>query len=71
MSGKVKTMSEEVKSVWERRYRYANLWNFRCSKCMMTCPQSEKETPTFEFCPHCGKPMDLGKDGKKNEMQNL
>lgn len=47
------------KGVWEKRYRYANLWNFRCSECMMTCPQSAKETPTYEFCPHCGKPMDI------------
>ena len=47
------------KGTWEKRYRYANLWNFRCSECMMTCPQSSKETPTYEFCPHCGKPMEI------------
>lgn len=47
------------KGTWEKRYRYANLWNFRCSECMMTCPQSAKETPTYEFCPHCGKPMEI------------
>jgi rRNA maturation endonuclease Nob1 len=47
------------KGKWIRRYRYANLWNFRCSECMMTCPQSSKETPTYEFCPHCGNPMEI------------
>jgi rRNA maturation endonuclease Nob1 len=47
------------KGTWEKRYRYVNLWNFRCSECMMTCPHSAKETPTYEFCPHCGKQMKI------------
>ena len=47
----------ERKGRWIRRYRYANLWNFRCSECLMTCPQSEKDVAVYEFCPHCGRPM--------------
>lgn len=58
-------MNDEEKGTWERRYRYANLWNFRCSKCMMTCPQSSKETPTYEFCPHCANPMEIEKKEKE------
>lgn len=50
------------RGIWERRYRYANLWNFRCSECNMTCPQSAKEVAVFEFCPHCGKRMELVKE---------
>ena len=54
-------MSEGVKKgEWEKRYRYNNTWNFRCSECKKTCPQSAREEPTYEFCPHCGIPMKVG-----------
>lgn len=52
-------MNNEEKGTWEKRYRYANLWNFRCSLCMKTCPHSQCELPQYKFCPNCGKPMTL------------
>lgn len=52
-------MSEE-KGNWEKRYRYANLWSFRCSFCAMTCAHTQSETPQYPYCPHCGKPMNVG-----------
>lgn len=58
-------MSEQEKGTWEKRYRYANLWHFRCSECAKTCAQSSREEPTYEFCPHCANPMEIEK--KENE----
>ena len=53
-------MIEEVeKGTWEKRYRYANLWSFRCSCCQKTCPHSQCELPQYSFCPNCGNPMKL------------
>lgn len=54
---------DEQKGTWEKRYRYANLWCFRCNLCRMTCPHSQSEEPQYRFCPHCGKPMEI-----KNEV---
>lgn len=59
-------MDNQEKGTWEKRHRYSNLWHFRCSKCRMTCPQSSKEEPTYQFCPHCSAPMELER-GHKNE----
>lgn len=50
-------MDNEEKGTWEKRYRYANLWCFRCSKCGKTSPNSQFEVPQYEFCPRCGKEM--------------
>ena len=49
----------DIKGVWIKRYRYGSLWYFRCSDCQKTCPQSNTETPTFPYCPHCAKPKEL------------
>lgn len=58
-------MNDEEKCTWERRYRYANLWSFRCSNCNITCPHSQNEKPQYVFCPHCGKPMSLEEKEKE------
>ena len=55
-------MNNQTKGTWEKKYRYANIWHFRCSECHITCPQGSKEEPTYEFCPHCAKPMQLGSE---------
>ena len=55
-------MDNEEKGTWEKRYRYANLWSFRCSSCGKTCPHSQFEVPKYDFCPHCGKQMKIEKE---------
>lgn len=60
-------MNNQTKGTWEKKYRYANIWHFRCSECHITCPQSSKEEPTYEFCPHCAKPMQLGSEVENAE----
>lgn len=61
-------MSEQEKGTWEKRYRYANLWSFRCSFCKKTCPQSQCEVAQYAFCPHCGKPMQVGSEVKNEQV---
>ena len=52
-------MNNDEKGTWQKRYRYAYIWSFRCSWCNMTCPHSQREVPQYHFCPHCGKPMEI------------
>jgi hypothetical protein len=58
-------MNNEEKGTWQKRYRYANLWHFRCSNCSMTCAQSSREQPTYAYCPHCAKPMQITNEDNK------
>ena len=60
-------MNNQTKGTWEKKYRYANIWHFRCSECHITGPQGSKEEPTYEFCPHCAKPMQLGSEVENAE----
>ena len=55
-------MDNEEKGTWEKRYRYANLWIFRCSICNKSCAHSQCEVPKYDFCPHCGKQMKIEKE---------
>lgn len=52
-------MNNEQKGTWEKRYRYANLWCFRCSLCKKTSTHSQCEVPQYPYCPNCGKPMKI------------
>lgn len=52
--------------LWQKRYRYANIWHFRCSVCGKTSPQSQYETPLYSFCPHCNSKMQLNVGSKEN-----
>ena len=49
---------------WEKRYRYANIWHFRCSECKKTSAHSSDEKPIYLFCPHCSAVMS---EVKKND----
>jgi hypothetical protein len=51
---------------WQKRYRYANLWHFRCSVCEKTSPHSQRETPVYKFCPHCSSKMQIDIGDKEN-----
>ena len=64
---KQKTSDDERKiGCWQKRYRYANIWHFRCSVCEKTSPHSQYETPVYSFCPHCSSEMQASVGDREN-----